>query len=90
MYCGFSDSCCTPRDLLCVFTQIAIRIYFNHFSIDSFKKNGIKDDNFMKEVLDFLYNLTLYLYKYLPFNLKGEMFQDAFDTHLLCISTQLY
>ena len=44
----------------------------------------------MKEVLDFLYDLTLYLYKYLPFNLKGEMFQDVFDTHLLCIRTQLY
>ena len=44
----------------------------------------------MKEVLDFLYDLTLYLYKYLPFNLKEEMFQDVFDTHLLCINTQLY
>ena len=44
----------------------------------------------MKEVLDFLYDLTLYLYKHLPFNLKEEMFQDVFDTHLLCINTQLY
>ena len=60
------------------FIQIAIRSYFNHFSIDFLKEFELNDSS-TKEVLDFLYVIALDLYKYHASNLKVEIFENLFD-----------
>ena len=62
-----------------MFIQTAIRIYFNHFSEKSLKENGVKG-KYMKEMLDFLFDLAFDLYKHLSSNLKLEIFENLFHT----------
>ena len=75
----FFYSCCVSNDLLCVFMETAIRIYFSHFSKESLKENDVKD-RYMKEMLAFLYDLVFDLYKHLSSNLKLEMFENLFHS----------
>ena len=82
-YCFFFffcfDSRCNADDILPAFVQTAVRVYFNHFSKDFFKKCGV--DRYMKrEISNFLYNIGLYLYEYLSSDLKIEIFSSFYNS----------
>lgn len=47
MYCDIFDSCCELNDLLDVFIQTTMRIYFNHFSGDYYFTKSQVDDNLL-------------------------------------------
>ena len=47
MYCDIFDSCCELNDLLHVFIQTTMRIYFNHFSGDYYFTKSQVDDNLL-------------------------------------------
>ena len=82
-YCFFFFFCfdgrCNADDILPAFVQTAVRVYFNHFSKDFFKKCGV--DRYMKrEISNFLYNIGLYLYEYLFSKLKIGIFSSFYNS----------
>ena len=80
MYCRFFDSCCEPNDLLRVFVETLMHIYFNHFPGNYyFTEPQINDHQYVMEFKEFLVQVALHLYLYLVPNSKKDPFEKLFQ-----------